>query len=359
LTGPAVLVTGGAGYIGAHACKVLAAHGYSPITFDNLSRGHAGAVKWGPLEIGDLLDRDRLLEVLRRRRPVAVMHFAALSRVAESVADPALYYRNNVVGALALLEAMRAEKVTRFVFSSSAAVYGIPAVMPIGEDAPQAPINPYGETKRMIERALRDYASAYGFASIALRYFNAAGADPDGEIGEDHDPETHLVPLALKAAARGTPLTVFGDDYATPDGTCVRDYVHVTDLAEAHVLALKALDGASGFRAYNLGVGQGLSVWEIIEAARRGCGKPIETRIGPRRPGDPPVLAADPARAFAELGWRPQISDVDSIVKTGWRWVCKRQEHDQMRLREQAQGRSAARPPALSASRRRRPSGRT
>jgi len=324
-SGERVLVTGGAGYIGAHACKALAAAGYVPVVYDNLSRGRARAVKWGPLEEGDIQDGPRLADVLRRHAPVAVMHFAALTYVAESVEDPGLYYRNNVTGALALLDAMRAEGVARLVFSSSCATYGIPEKTPIAEDAPQNPISPYGQTKLIIELALRDYAPAYGLAAAALRYFNAAGADPDGEIGEDHDPETHLIPLVLEAAKKGGAITVNGDDYPTPDGACVRDYIHVTDLAEAHVLALRALERGGGFRALNLGVGHGVSVMEIIEAARRRTGRPIEVRVGPRRPGDPPVLTADPGRAAAELGWRPQLSDVDTLIDTAWRWLQARE----------------------------------
>jgi len=316
----AILVTGGAGYIGSHTCKALAAAGYTPVAYDNLSRGFAHAVKWGPLEEGDLLDRERLEAVIARHRPEAVIHFAALAYVGESTADPAPYYRTNVGGTLNLLEAMRAHRLDRLVFSSSCTTYGVPAATPIAEDAPQSPISPYGATKLFVEQMLRDYAAAYGLRAIAMRYFNAAGADPGGEIGEDHDPETHLIPLVLDAAAKGETLTLNGTDYDTPDGTCVRDYVHVTDLAQAHVLACQKMDGASGFRAYNLGTGDGVSNIQIIEAARRRTNLKIEVRVGPRRAGDPPVLTADPSRARRELGWTPRFSQVDTIIDTAWRW---------------------------------------
>jgi UDP-arabinose 4-epimerase len=315
-----VLVTGGAGYIGSHACKALAAAGLTPVVYDNLSRGFEWAVKWGPFERGDILDRPRLEAVIRRHRPIAVMHFAAFAYVGESVAYPATYYRNNVVGSLALLEAMRAGGVDRIVFSSSCTTYGVHGTDPIGEDTLQAPVNPYGVTKLLVEQALRDFGVAYGLRAVALRYFNAAGADLDGEIGEAHDPETHLIPLVLEAAATGAPLTVFGYDYPTPDGTCIRDYVHVTDLADAHVAALRSMDQASGFRAYNLGSGRGFSNLEIIAAARRQTGCEIPIKMGPRRAGDPPVLTADASKAGRELGWTPRRSSLDDIIGTAWRW---------------------------------------
>jgi UDP-arabinose 4-epimerase len=318
-----VLVTGGAGYIGSHACKALAAAGHTPIVYDNLSRGFAHAVKWGPLETGDLLDRDRLAGVIRQHRPEAVMHFAALAYVGESTADPGLYYRNNLIGTLNLLDEMRANGVERLVFSSSCTTYGVPASTPISEDAPQSPVSPYGATKLFAEQMLRDYA-AYGLRAVAMRYFNAAGADPDGEIGEDHDPETHLIPLVLDAAAHGQTLTLNGVDYDTPDGTCIRDYVHVTDLAAAHVQALGGLDRAPGLAAYNLGTGRGLSNIQIIEAARRRTNLTIDVAVGPRRAGDPPVLTADPSRAARELGWTPRLSDVETIIDTAWRWRRRR-----------------------------------
>jgi UDP-arabinose 4-epimerase len=315
-----ILVTGGAGYIGSHACKALAAAGYTPVTYDNFSRGFSHAVKWGPLETGDLLDRARLEAVIERHRPEAVMHFAALTYVGESSADPALYYRNNLVGTLTLLEAMRAQGLDKLVFSSSCTIYGIPASTSISEDAPQSPISPYGASKLFVEQVLGDYAAAYGLRAVAMRYFNAAGADPDGEIGEDHDPETHLIPLVLDAAASGRPLTLNGIDYDTPDGSCIRDYVHVTDLAAAHVLACKWLDREPGVTAYNLGTGVGLSNLQIIEAARRRTNLNIDVVVGPRRAGDPPVLTADPTRANRELGWTPNFSSVEDIIDTAWRW---------------------------------------
>lgn len=317
-----VLVTGGAGYIGSHACKALAAAGYTPVTYDNFTSGHEWAVKWGPLERGDILDRERLGQVLSAYRPAAVMHFAAFAYVGESVTDPAKYYRNNVEGTLSLLEAMRAHTMDRLVFSSSCATYGVPAHTPIREEDPQAPINPYGATKLMAERILRDYAHAYGVSSVALRYFNAAGADPDGEIGEAHDPETHLIPLLLDAAAGALPhIAINGDDYETPDGTCIRDYVHVVDIARAHVLALDALlSNASLAPAYNLGGGVGLSVAQVVAAASAVSGRPIRVVVGPRRAGDPPVLTADAQRAAVELKWRPEFAAIEDMIEHAWRW---------------------------------------
>ncbi len=319
-----VLVTGGAGYIGSHACKALAAAGHTPVAYDNLIYGHDWAVRWGPLERGDILDPDRLGEVIDQYQPDAVMHFAAFAYVGESVADPAKYYRNNVVGTLTLLDAMRARGVERLVFSSSCTVYGVPDTTPIREDAPVRAISPYGSSKLMMEQILADYGAAYGLKAIALRYFNAAGADPEGETGEAHDPETHLIPLVLDAAAGSRPdITVFGDDYATPDGTCIRDYIHVTDLADAHVRALQALaepGRPGGLGVYNLGTGVGVSVAEIIDAARRITGCAIPVRMGERRPGDPPALFADAGLARAELGWTPHMSDIETVIGTAWRW---------------------------------------
>jgi UDP-arabinose 4-epimerase len=316
-----ILVTGGAGYIGSHTCKALAVAGYTPITYDNLVYGHEEAVKWGPFEKGDILDLGRLSEVISAYRPSAVVHFAAFAYVGESVVDPAKYYRNNVIGTLTLLEAMRAHDLAQIVFSSSCATYGIPESLPISEDAPQQPINPYGASKLMVERVLADYGAAYGLKAVALRYFNAAGADPDGEIGEDHNPETHLIPLVLDAAAGARPhVTVLGNDYDTPDGTCIRDYIHVTDIANAHVLALKKLETGGGQAAYNLGVGVGVSVAQVIAAAQKITGHAIPVVIGPRRAGDPPTLLADPGRAFAGLGWRPRFSTIDKIIETAWSW---------------------------------------
>lgn len=296
-----ILVTGGAGYIGSHACKALAKAGHTPITYDNLVYGHRWAVKWGPLEEGDIADRDRLSEVIAKYQPVAVMHFAAYAYVGESVQDPGKYYRNNVAGTLTLLEVMRDLGIDKFIFSSTCATYGIPESVPIREDHPQRPINPYGASKLMIERMLQDFDVAHGLRSISLRYFNAAGADPDGEIGEAHDPETHLIPLVLDAAAgKRTAITVFGDDYETPDGTCIRDYIHVADLADAHVLALKALEDGAKTTAYNLGNGHGFSVKEVIETAERVAGKTVPVEIGQRRPGDPAKLVGDSTRIRSE-----------------------------------------------------------
>ena len=316
-----VLVTGGAGYIGSHACKALAAAGYLPVSYDNLVYGHEWAAKWGPLERGDIGDADRLREVMRQYSPLAVMHFAAFAYVGESVTDPALYYRNNVTGALTLLDVMRETGVQRLVFSSTCATYGNPVHVPMREDHPQAPINPYGRTKWMIEQAMQDYAAAYGLRAVALRYFNAAGADPEAETGEDHDPETHLIPLVLQAAAGVRPhITVFGEDYDTPDGTCIRDYIHVSDLADAHVLALDHLETAPGFDAFNLGNGNGFSVREVIQTAEGVVGKSIPTRIGPRRAGDPPRLVGDATRARELLGWQRRLTDLETIIATAWRW---------------------------------------
>ena len=320
-----VLVTGGAGYIGSHACKALAAAGYSPITYDNLVYGHDWAVKWGPLETGDVLDASRLRQVIRKYRAEAVLHFAAFAYVGESVQDPAKYYRNNVLGTLTLLDAMRAEGVGEIVFSSSCATYGVPARVPIAEDTPQSPINPYGASKLMVERILADYGAGYGLKSVSLRYFNAAGADPDGEIGEDHDPETHLIPLVLDAASGARPsITIFGDDYDTQDGTCIRDYIHVSDIAEAHVLALTKLRNGGLRLAYNLGTGTGVSVADIIAKAKAVTGREIRVLKGARRPGDPARLVAEPSRAHADFGWLPRYPDIGDVIETAWRWHQQR-----------------------------------
>ena len=318
---PAILVTGGAGYVGSHACKALAAAGYTPVAYDNLGRGHRELVRWGPLEVGDLADRARLDEVFARHRPEAVMHFAAFAYVGESVQDPALYYRNNVGGTLELVEATRRAGIEALVFSSTCSTYGVPERMPIDEDTPQRPINPYGATKLAIERMLADYAAAYGLRSVSLRYFNAAGCDPDGETGERHDPETHVIPRVLMAAAGEIGhVEVFGTDYPTPDGTCLRDYVHVADLARGHVQALDYLKRGGATIAVNLGTGRAFSVREVIAAAEQVTGRRIPVREAPRRPGDPPVLVADPARARALLGFAPRYTELAPIVATAWRW---------------------------------------
>jgi UDP-arabinose 4-epimerase len=315
------LVTGGAGYIGSHACKALAAAGYTPVAYDNLVYGHEWAVKWGPLERGDILDPARLFAVMNAYKPFAVMHFAAFAYVGESVVEPAKYYRNNVAGTLTLLEAMRSQDVRNIVFSSSCATYGIPDMVPISEDASQKPVSPYGASKLMSERILADFGAAYGMKTVALRYFNAAGADPQGETGEDHDPETHLVPLVLDAAAGARPhITILGNDYDTPDGTCIRDYIHVNDLASAHVLALRYLEKGTLNQAYNLGTGVGVSVLQVIEAARRVTSRNIPVVIGPRRPGDPAKLFAEAIRAQTDLSWRPRFSTIEEIIGTAWSW---------------------------------------
>jgi UDP-glucose-4-epimerase GalE len=316
-----ILVTGGAGYIGSHACKALSLRGYQPIACDNLVYGHPGAVRWGPLEQGDIADRSWLDALIERHRPVAIIHFAAYAYVGESVQDPGKYYRNNVAGTLTLLEAARDHGIGHIIFSSTCATYGIPERVPISEDCPQAPINPYGASKLMIERILADFDHAHALRHVALRYFNAAGADPDGEIGERHDPETHLIPLAIQAAqGRRGELAIFGTDYPTPDGTAVRDYIHVTDLADAHVLALDyLLDGGASI-ALNLGTGQGYSVREVIDTIERVAARPVPAREAPRRAGDPPVLVAAPDRAMALLGWRPVHSDLPRIIETAWSW---------------------------------------
>jgi UDP-glucose-4-epimerase GalE len=315
-----VLVTGGAGYIGSPAAKALTQHGDRVVVYDNLAAGHRQAVRYGPLVEGDITDVASLRDALRRHSIFAVMHFAAFLDVGESVRQPARYYRNNVIGALSVLEAMVAESVGYFVFSSTCATYGEPKETPIPETHPQQPINSYGETKLAVERALPHYERAYGLRSIALRYFNAAGADPDGEIGEDHHPEIHLIPRAIEAATGGRGLQVFGDDYPTPDGTCLRDYIHVSDLAEAHVLALDALAAGGASAAYNLGTGEPRSVREVIDTVERVTGRKVPWTLAPRREGDPAALYAAAGKARAELRWTPRYPDLDSIVGTAWAW---------------------------------------
>lgn len=319
-----VLVTGGAGYIGAHACKALAAAGYRPIVYDNLVTGHRASVRWGPFEHGDILDRARLNEVFVRHAPQAVLHFAAFAQVGESVLDPGKYYRNNVAGSLALLQAMQDRGLRRIIFSSSCAVYGTPRSLPLTEAVALEPINPYGRSKLMVEQMLADYAISNDLQWVALRYFNAAGADPGGEIGEHHDPETRIVPLAIAAAGRpDAPLTLYGTDYDTPDGTCIRDYVHVCDLADAHVAALRASEQGFSSRPLNLGAGRGLSIREVIATVEEVTGLPVAVTDGPRRAGDPPVLFADARKAREMLGWRPGRSDLRTIVDSAWRWHKK------------------------------------
>jgi len=320
-----VLVTGGAGYIGSHACKALARAGYFPVAYDNLLYGHEWAVKWGPLEKGDIRDRSKLREVFARYKPSAVLHFGGLAYVGESVTDPGRYYETNVAGSLALIEAMREHRTTRMVFSSTCATYGVPDKLPIDEETPQRPISPYGASKLMVERILGDFERAHGIRSTALRYFNAAGADVEGELGESHDPETHLIPLVLDAASGRRPaVSVFGTDYDTPDGTCVRDYVHVADLAAAHVLALRALEEGTPRAAYNLGAGRGFSVREVIDVAARVSGFEVPFSACARRLGDPAVLVSDATRAREELGWRPEVTDLGDIIRTAWAWHQRR-----------------------------------
>ena len=316
----AVLLTGGAGYIGSHAVKMLRAAGRDVVVLDTLEAGHRAAVRGVPLVEADIADEPAVRDTIRRYRVTSVMHFAALLSVGESVRSPARYYAGNVAKTLALLDTVVAEGVEQLVFSSTAAVYGEPRESPITEDHPTHPINPYGETKLAVENLLPHYERAYGLRSVRLRYFNAAGADPDGDIGEDHRPEEHLIPRALAAAGGGPPLVVFGDDYPTSDGTCLRDYVHVCDLAAAHVLALAALGAGAPLRVCNLGSGRGYSVREVVAAVERVTGARVPCEAGARRPGDPAVLLASSARARAELGWEPVYGALDVIVETAWRW---------------------------------------
>lgn len=315
-----ILVCGGAGYIGAHMCKQLVQAGYLPVSFDNLSTGHRWAVQWGPLVEGDLLDADALRDVLGRWRFAAVMHFAALSQVGQSMAEPERYFRNNVTGTLNLLEAMQAAEVDALVFSSTAAVYGNPETVPIAEEQVQQPINPYGWSKLMAERMIAEQCRAHGLRAACLRYFNAAGADPDGRIGEAHEPETHLIPNVLRAAMTpGGEVTVFGTDYPTPDGTCVRDYVHVHDLCRAHLLALQHAQHAGGFHVFNLGSGRGYSVAEVLAQARALCDGRPAARYAPRRTGDPAELVASAQRARQVLGWQPRHG-LNDMLRTALAW---------------------------------------
>jgi len=315
-------VTGGAGYIGSHACRALAAAGHQPVVLDNLSTGHRCAVQWGPFVHGDIRNAAAVAAALREHRIEAVMHFAALAYVGQSVEDPNAYYEVNVGGLLSVLAAMNATRVRKIVFSSTCAVYGAPDMVPITESTACAPINPYGRSKLMCEHILTDHAAAYGIGSVALRYFNAAGASADGAIGESHDPETHLVPLVLRAAAGLLPhVTVMGTDYSTPDGSCIRDYVHVEDLADAHLAALRHCRPGR-FLPINLGTGSGVSVFEIISAARAVTGRDIPVLAGERRHGDPAILVADAARANAMLGWQARRSGLPDMIGTAWNWLC-------------------------------------
>ncbi|GAB4270747.1 MAG: UDP-glucose 4-epimerase GalE [Deferrisomatales bacterium] len=317
----AILVAGGAGYIGSHVAKLLHRRGYHPVVLDNLVHGHRWAARWGTFVEADLADKDTVRAVLLRHRIRAVMHFAAYAYVAESVRVPAKYYRNNVANTLSLLEVMAEVESEHFIFSSTCATYGEPRQIPIPEEHPQEPINPYGRTKLAVEGMLEDFEPAYGIRHVNLRYFNAAGADPDGELGEDHDPETHLIPLVLEVALGKRPhIAVFGTDYPTADGTCVRDYIHVCDLAEAHVLALEHLLEGGESRSYNLGNGTGYSVKEVVEEARRITGHPIPALEARRRWGDPAVLVGSSEKIRAELGWAPRYPELSEILETAWRW---------------------------------------
>jgi UDP-glucose-4-epimerase GalE len=313
-------VTGGAGYIGSHACKALRAAGYNVVVFDNFVAGHPEAVQFGDVVEGDIANVAALQSAIHRHQVSAVMHFAAFLDVSESVREPARYYRNNVYGTLCVLQAMAAESIEHFVFSSTCATYGEPLETPISETHPQRPINAYGESKLAIERALPHFERAYGTRSVALRYFNASGADPDGQIGEDHSPEIHLIPRAIDAATGGAPLMVFGDDYPTPDGTCLRDFIHVSDLADAHVKALQYLRDGGASDAYNLGTGRPYSVREVIASVERVTGRTVAWKMAPRRPGDPAKLFATAQKAQAALGWTPRFTDLDAIVRTAWLW---------------------------------------
>jgi UDP-glucose-4-epimerase GalE len=315
-----ILVTGGAGYIGSHVVKALARAGRRAVVYDDLSAGHREAVRWGDLVVGGIHDEARLVETMRRHAVSAVMHFAAWLSVGDSVRDPSGYYRNNVEGTLAVLRAMLACSVGQFVFSSTAAVYGDPEESPITEGHPTRPISAYGETKLAVERALAHFEGAYDLRSIALRYFNAAGADPEGDLGEDHHPEYHLIPRVIDAALGGPGLQIFGEDYPTPDGTCLRDYVHVSDLADAHVHALGRLERGGASAAYNLGNGTAFSVREVIASVERVSGRRVPWTCAARREGDPAVLLASSARIRAQLGWRPRYADLDTIVRSAWQW---------------------------------------
>jgi UDP-glucose-4-epimerase GalE len=316
-----ILVVGGAGYIGAHMCKHLAHRGYTPVVLDNFIYGHRDAVRWGPLIEGDLADQRLLAQVFKRYRFDAVMHFAAFCYVGESVLDPGRYYANNVAATLNLLQTMIDHGINNFIFSSTCATYGEPQALPLTEDHPQQPINPYGRSKLMVEQICDDFARAYGLRHISLRYFNAAGADPDGELGEDHRPETHLIPIVLQTAlGQREKVAVFGHDYTTSDGTCIRDYIHIVDIAQAHLLALECLLNKGTGGCYNLGNQKGHSVIEVVETARRITGHPIPTVADARRKGDPAELVGSSAKIKRKLGWSPRYSDLETIIKSAWQW---------------------------------------
>jgi UDP-arabinose 4-epimerase len=316
-----ILITGGAGYIGSHVCKALAKNGFLPICFDNLSTGHAYAVKWGPLIEGDLNDRLKLDQCMNTYKPKAVLHFAANAIVVESMIDPSKYYRNNLCSTISLLESMRQSGIDKLVFSSTCATYGHPHFVPLTEEHPQEPINPYGRTKLMIEQMLDDFEKAYGLRSVKLRYFNAAGADLETHIGEDHNPETHLIPSIIQTALNvREEIVIYGTDFSTTDGSAVRDYIHVQDLADAHVAALKYLLSTPKSIAVNLGTGRGYSALEIIDAIQKYCGKPIPVRLEQRRPGEPAFLVAAAERAKEILGWRAQVSDLGNLIESAWKW---------------------------------------
>lgn len=318
---PHVLVTGGAGYIGSHACKALKMAGFTPVTFDNLCTGWQDAVKFGPFEQGDLADRERLDDVFAKWQPVAVMHFAALSQVGEAMAKPGMYWRNNVAGSLTLIEAAVAAGCLDFVFSSTCATYGEHDNVVLDENTPQEPLNAYGASKLAVENILRDFGAAYGLRHVIFRYFNVAGADPEGEVGEHHRPETHLIPVMLEAIDGKRPaLTIHGTDYDTPDGTCIRDYVHVGDLVDAHVLGLKWLQDGKGSRVFNLGTGSGFSVRDVITSAATVTNQEVPCSEGPRRAGDATKLVSGSTRAGEELGWRPDRSTMPQMITDAWRW---------------------------------------
>jgi UDP-glucose 4-epimerase len=321
-----ILVTGGAGYIGSHTTLQLLDAGYDVVVVDNLSRGHREAVDPARLREVDVLDTDGLVKVMQEKPCEAVIHFAAFIAVGESMQVPEIYFKNNTAGSLSLLTAMLRAGVGKIVFSSTAAVYGMPEHVPIPESEPRVPVNAYGETKVMVEKLLEWFDLIHGMRSVCLRYFNASGADPKGRAGENHEPETHLIPLLFRAIQTGKPVTLFGDDYATPDGTCIRDYIHVTDLAQAHIAAVEALSAGSASKKYNVGTGHGYSVKEVLSAVEKVTGKKVPFVMGPRRDGDPPTLVADSTRLQQELGWKPEYSDLHRIVETAWAWSSQSPE---------------------------------